>query len=74
MTGTKTALEYIAMFIFAGFLLWFLNPIINIFELYSETGNLYTYTNLLWDGIIFIILLFSSFWFLRKLKEWEVVR
>ena len=73
-TSVRTAFEYIAMFMVAGFLIWLLGPILGVFRQQSETGDVYTYANYMWYGIPVIILVFSTFWFFRKLKEWEVVR
>jgi len=62
------------VFIVGGFLLWLLNPIIGMFRQHSETGTVYLFSNYMWDGIVFIILILTGFWFIRKLKEWQEVR
>ena len=74
MTAVRTAFEYLAMFMVAGLMIWFLGPILGVFRPLSETGDVYTYANYMWYGIIPIIIIFSIFWFFRRLREWDTTR
>ena len=74
MTSVRTVFTYLAAFMVMGFLYWILNEIIIMFRPHSETGTVFTLTNYLWDGLLLIFMVFGTFWLIRKLKEWEVVR
>lgn len=73
-TGVKHVFSYLAAFAVMGFLFWILNEIVLLFKSYSETGNAYDIANFLWGGVLLVFLVLSTFWLIRKLKEWEVVR
>lgn len=73
-TGVRYVFSYLAMFAVIGFLFWILNEIILLFKPQSETGNVFDLANFLWGGSLVLILVLSTFWLFRKLKEWEVVR
>ena len=74
MTAVRYVFSYIAMFAVIGFLWWIVDPIVILFRPYAETGAALTLANYLWDGLLIVILVFSTFWLIRKLKEWQVVR
>ena len=74
MSAPRIAMDYILGFGMFSFLLWLLGGIIAYFKPVSETGTVYDLANYLWYALPVIFIIFSIFWFLRKLKEWEYVR
>ena len=74
MSAPRTALDYIFALGVVGFLIWLLHGIVIQFQGVSETGNVYTLANYIWYGTPVIFLIMGTFWFMRKLKEWEYTR
>ena len=74
MTAVRHIASFIAMFAVIGLLFWFLNELVILFRQHSETGVVYDLSYYLWDGSLILIAVFATFWLIRKLKEWEVVR
>lgn len=74
MTAVRIAFEYLALFMVAGLMIWFLGPLLGVFRQQSQTGDILTYANYMWYGLIPIIMIFSIFWFFRALREWDIIR
>ena len=72
--SSKNVLSYLGMFALIGFLFWFLNGLIVSFRQHSEQTVVYELAYYLWDGSLILIAVFATFWLIRKMKEWEVVR
>ena len=74
MTAVRYVFSYIAMYAVIGLLYWILNDLLVTLRSQSETTGAYDIANFLWGGSLVLILVLSTFWLFRKLKEWEVVR
>jgi len=73
-TSVKHVLSYLIMFATVGFIYWILNEIVSLFRPLSETGDVYNLANFLWYGSLILLAVLSTYWLIRKIKEWDVVR
>jgi len=74
MTAVRSAFDYMFGLGLFGLAYWIYNGIIVEFKGVSSTHEVYDFANYFWWGALIIYLIFGAFWFIRSLKEWDVVR
>ena len=70
-TAVLYAVEYFIGFPIIGVVYYVLNGILAEFLSLAPSGDVLTFANMIWSGVLIIYIVVGLFWLPRKLKEWE---
>jgi len=74
MTAIIATMDYLAGYALFGITYWILGSIRADISIVSDTGNVYTFAGYIWNAALVLYMVFGTFWYYTKLKEWDIER